>query len=63
MMTDDLRCKPAQKCGKENLTHMTRCVHCGNELEDLFSFDGQIELPDDENKDEPISNLPLFWKK
>lgn len=63
MMTDDLSMQTCPKCGKENLTHMTHCVHCGNELEDLFSFDGQIELPDDENKDEPISNLPLFLEE
>ncbi len=38
-------------CGKENLPMNTRCVHCGAEMESLFTFDGLPSTPleDDEH--------------
>ena len=38
-------------CGKENLPMATRCVHCGSEMESLFTISGQSQIPDDETED------------
>lgn len=38
-MTEELRDCP--HCGKQNLPTASRCVHCGLDLEEFFTFDGQ----------------------
>lgn len=38
-------------CGKENLPMATRCVHCGSEMESLFTISGQPQIPDEETED------------
>ncbi len=38
-------------CGKENLPMATRCVHCGSEMEALFTIFGQSPAPDEESED------------
>ena len=38
-------------CGKENLSMATRCVHCGSEMESLFTIFGQSQAPDEEAED------------
>ena len=38
-MTEELRDCP--HCGNKNLPTASRCVHCGLELEEFFSFEGQ----------------------
>ncbi|MDI9531023.1 MAG: hypothetical protein WBJ23_03325 [Anaerolineaceae bacterium] len=40
-------------CGKENLPMATRCVHCGAEMESLFTFYGQKDFPEDEAEETP----------
>jgi len=35
-------------CGKENLPMATRCVHCGSDLEALFTIFGQSQSSDEE---------------
>lgn len=53
-------------CGKENLPMATRCVHCGAEMESLFTISGQTQLPDGEPEDslpdiiEEIRNDPAL---
>lgn len=61
-MTDGLSMQTCPKCGKENLAHMTHCVHCGNALEAMFSFEGQIELPEDV-PEESAAMLPLIFEE
>ena len=38
-------------CGKENLPMATRCVHCGLEMEALFTVFGQAQRSDEEPED------------
>jgi len=38
-------------CGKENLPMATRCVHCGAEMESLFTISGQQPSPDEQSDD------------
>ena len=38
-------------CGKENLPMATRCVHCGSDMESLFTIFGQPQMPDEESED------------
>ncbi len=38
-------------CGKENLPMATRCVHCGSDMEALFTIFGQSQVPDEESED------------
>lgn len=59
-MTDSFACQNCPKCGKENLAHMTHCVHCGAELEDLFTFEGQIEIPEGDFTDDTLLTLPFM---
>jgi hypothetical protein len=35
-------------CGKENLPMATRCVHCGSDMEALFTIFGQPQIPEEE---------------
>ncbi len=35
-------------CGKDNLPMATRCVHCGSDMEALFTILGQPQMPDEE---------------
>ena len=42
---------PCPHCGKENLPQATRCVHCGEDLEELFRIEGVEE--DAALQDEP----------
>ena len=60
-MTDELAYQNCPKCGKENLAHMTHCVHCGATLEGLFSFDGQIDVPESDSSEDPILSLPFMF--
>ena len=53
-------------CGKENLPMATRCVHCGSEMESLFTISGKPQVPDEEIEDslpdiiEEIRNDPAL---
>ena len=53
-------------CGKENLPMATRCVHCGSEMESLFTISGQPQMPDEEAEEslpdiiEEIRNDPAL---
>jgi hypothetical protein len=38
-------------CGKENLPMATRCVHCGSEMESLFTISGQSQGSDEDTED------------
>ncbi len=59
-MTDELAYQNCPKCGKENLAHMTHCVHCGAELEELFHFEGQIENPASDPAEDILLTLPFM---
>jgi len=53
-------------CGKENLPMATRCVHCGAEMESLFTISGKPQMPEEETEDslpdiiEEIRNDPAL---
>jgi uncharacterized membrane protein YvbJ len=38
-------------CGKENLPMATRCVHCGSDMESLFTIFGQPQDSDEQSED------------
>ena len=59
-MTDSFAFQACPKCGKENLAHMTHCVHCGAELEELFHFEGQIEVPEGNLTEDSLLTLPFM---
>ncbi|HNZ15068.1 MAG TPA: zinc ribbon domain-containing protein [Anaerolineaceae bacterium] len=61
-MTDGLNMQTCPKCGKENLAYMTHCVHCGSALDEMFSFEGQIDLPDDA-LEESATTLPFVLEE
>ncbi len=44
------------KCGMENLPMATRCVHCGAEMESLFTISGQAQRSDEESE-ESLSDI------
>lgn len=45
-------------CGKENLPQATRCVHCGEDLEDLFKIEGVEDNSTlQEEANTPVSEL------
>lgn len=47
-------------CGKENLPMATRCVHCGSEMETLFTLDGLVSTPEEDDRSslsEIIANM------
>ena len=59
-MTDDhSEVNLCPKCGKENLPMVTRCVHCGAEMESLFTIFGQPQEPDEDAEE----SLPTSSKK
>lgn len=60
-MTDSFEFQNCPKCGKENLAHMTHCVHCGAALEDLFHFEGQVDIPADEQSEGASLPLPFIF--
>ena len=47
-------------CGKENFPQVTHCVHCGEELEDLFKIEGLESTPPMPSKEG--SDLPEILK-
>ena len=66
-MTDDhSEVNLCPKCGKENLPMVTRCVHCGAEMESLFTIFGQPQEPNEETEEslpdiiEEIRNDPAL---
>jgi len=66
-MTEDLsELNLCPNCGKENLPMATRCVHCGSDMESLFTISGQTQLPYEEAEDslpdiiEEIRNDPAL---
>ena len=61
-MTDGLSMQKCPKCGKENLAYMTHCVHCGAALEAMFSFDGEIDLPEN-TPEEDVATLPFILEE
>ena len=61
-MTDGLSMQKCPKCGKENLAYMTHCVHCGTALEAMFSFDGQVDLPEN-TPEEDVATLPFILEE
>jgi len=61
-MTDGLSMQKCPKCGKENLAYMTHCVHCGTALEAMFSFDGEIDLPEN-TPEEDVATLPFILEE
>lgn len=42
--------QPCPVCGEDNLPQATRCVHCGSDLDALFTFVGQQDLPVEEQE-------------
>ena len=66
-MTDDhSEINLCPHCGKENLPMVTRCVHCGSEMESLFTIFGQPPAQDGDSEDslpdiiEEIRNDPAL---
>jgi len=57
-MTADMIVCP--HCGKENFPQVTHCVHCGEELEDLFKIEGIEGTPSMPSKEG--SDLPEILK-
>ena len=51
MTEDHPDLNPCPNCGKENLPMATRCVHCGSDMEALFTIYGQVQQPDEETED------------
>ena len=45
-------------CGKENLPQATRCVHCGEDLDEVFKIEGVENIPlPSEGPDVSVSEL------
>ncbi len=51
MTEDHAELNLCPNCGKENLPMATRCVHCGSDMESLFTIFGQSQDPDEQSED------------
>ncbi len=51
MSEDHAELNLCPNCGKENLPMATRCVHCGSDMESLFTIFGQSQDPDEQSED------------
>lgn len=51
MTEDHTELNLCPNCGKENLPMATRCVHCGSDMESLFTIFGQSQDPDEQSED------------
>jgi hypothetical protein len=51
MTEDHTELNLCPNCGKENLPMATRCVHCGSDMESLFTIFGQPQDSDEKSED------------
>ena len=51
MTEDHAELNLCPNCGKENLPMATRCVHCGSDMESLFTIFGQPQDSDEQSED------------
>ena len=51
MTEDHTELNLCPNCGKENLPMATRCVHCGSDMESLFTIFGQSQDPGEKSED------------